>query len=249
MKRAAHLEWHHALGTARFARRPRLRHGLGIARDHGLVGRVQVGGHDHRASARRGAARRLDLGRRESEHGRHRARALRARLLHQFATAPDQGGGVGGRECPRGDVRRVFAEGVSRGRDGGAVDRRSHDGEHRRAVCQDRRLRVLGCREPLLGSFEHQPTEREAQGLVDRPEGLPRLREPLGEVFGHPDFLCTLSGAEPNRGLRGYHCTTRLAQVSPAPNAQNITFMPGLSRPQRTASSSAIATDAADVLP
>ena len=101
----------------------------------------------------------------------------------------------------------------------------------------------------VLGSVEHQATQREAQRLVDRLERLPRLREPLGEVSGHPDFLRTLSRAEPNRVLRGYHCSTRLAQVKPAPNAQNITFMPGVSRPQRTASSRAIATDAADVLP
>src|SRR5436853_425094 len=126
---------------------------------------------------------------------------------------------------------------------------RPHDGEHRRAVRQDRRLRVLGRGELVFGPFEHQPTEREAERLVDRVERLPRFRKPVGEVLGHPDFLCALSGAEPNRVLRGYHCTTRLAQVSPAPNAQNITFMPGWSRPPRTASSRAIATDAADVLP
>src|SRR2546429_348940 len=95
----------------------------------------------------------------------------------------------------------------------------------------------------------HQATQPEAECLVDRLERLPGLGEPLGEVLGHPDFLRALSRAEPSRVLRGYHCSTRLAQVNPAPNAQNITFMPGVSRPQRTASSSAIATDAADVLP
>src|SRR5439155_5381280 len=114
---------------------------------------------------------------------------------------------------------------------------------------EDRRLGVLGRGELVLGPFEHQPTQREAERRVDRLERLPRLREPFGEVLGHPDFLCTLPGAKPNRVLRGYHCTTRLPQVNPAPNAQNITFMPGVRRPQRTASSSAIATDAADVLP
>src|SRR5258708_29556241 len=114
---------------------------------------------------------------------------------------------------------------------------------------QNRRLRVLGGRELVLRPLEHQPTQGDAQGLVDCVEHLARRREAPGEVFGHPDFLGALSGTEPDGAGPGYHCTTRLAQVKPAPNAQNITFMPGVSLPQRTASSSAIATDAADVLP
>jgi hypothetical protein len=40
-----------------------------------------------------------------------------------------------------------------------------------------------------------------------------------------------------------------LAQVNPAPNATSMTVIPGWSRPVRTASSSAIAIDAAEVLP
>src|SRR5260370_41821211 len=93
------------------------------------------------------------------------------------------------------------------------------------------------------------PIYRDARGGVYRLERLPRHGASRGEVLGHPDFLRALPGAEPDGAGPGYPCTTRLAQVKPAPNAQNITFMPGVSRPQRTASSSAIATDAADVLP
>src|SRR5256712_5033513 len=115
------------------------------------------------------------------------------------------------------------------------------------AVCEDRGLGVMGRRQLLFRSLEHQPAEAEAERLVDRVERVPRGREPLGQILAHPDFLRALPRAEPRRG--SYHRTTVLAQVKPAPKAQNISFMPAWTRPHRTASSSAIATDAADVLP
>src|SRR2546422_923988 len=104
-----------------------------------------------------------------------------------------------------------------------------------------------GRSELLFRSLEHQPAQAEAERLVDRLERVAGRREPLGQVFPHPDFLSALPRAEPHR--RCYHCTTILAHVNPAPNAQNISFIPGWTRPHRTASSSAIATEAADVLP
>src|SRR5436190_1159110 len=74
----------------------------------------------------------------------------------------------------------------------------------------------------------------------------------LRQIPPHAHFLRALARAEPDDGrsmLRPYHRTTMLPQVKPAPNAQNITFMPGCTRPHFTASSSAMAMEAADVLP
>ena len=48
---------------------------------------------------------------------------------------------------------------------------------------------------------------------------------------------------------RRYQRTNAEAQVSPAPNAPNITNWPSLTRPSRTASSNAMGMEAADVLP
>src|SRR5580765_6306050 len=120
------------------------------------------------------------------------------------------------------------------------------DGEHRRTVREDRRLGVLRRGQLLFRSLEHQLRQRDAERFVDRAEDVARRRKSLRQIFAHADFLRALPRAEPDRA---YHRTTMLPHVKPAPNAQNITFMPGFSRPHFTASSSAIAMDAADVLP
>src|SRR5690348_4391668 len=246
VERAAHVQGNDALRPARLAELSGPQDGGGIARDDGLVGTVEVRGHGDGAAARRLTAGGFDLRRREPQDRGHGAGPLGARPLHEFAAPPDERRRVGRRERAGGHVRGVFAERVTRGRDRGAVNVGAYDRKHRRAVRQNRGLRVLGRGELILRAVEHQRAEGEPEGPIDGLERRPRLREPFGEVFCHPDFLCALPGAEPHGG---YHCTTRLAHVKPAPNAQNITFMPGCSRPQRTASSSAIATDAADVFP
>src|ERR1700694_651823 len=135
---------------------------------------------------------------------------------------------------------------MSGGSGGGAVHARADDGEHGRGMREDRGLRVLRRDELVFGACEHETRQRHAQRLVDRGERVARFWKPLREVFAHPDFLRALARAEPDRT---YHRTTMLAQVKPAPKATNITIMPGLSLPVFTASSSAMAVDAAEVLP
>ena len=137
---------------------------------------------------------------------------------------------------------------MSGGGRGGAHGRLEH-GEDGGAVGEDRRLRVVGGGERVLGPLEHHLTQPEPERVVDGLEGLSRGGKPRGQVFAHPDFLGALPRTQPHGLAVGYHCKTMLAHVKPAPNATNITFMPGASRPVRTASSSAIATEAAEVLP
>ncbi len=114
---------------------------------------------------------------------------------------------------------------------------------------EDGGLSVVRGGELLLGAREHEPAESDAERVVDRLEGSARRGKPLREVLAHPDFLRALARTEPHHPRRCYHRTTMLAQVKPAPKAQNITVIPGVSRPVFTASSRAMAIDAAEVLP
>lgn len=107
-------------------------------------------------------------------------------------------------------------------------------------------MRVAGGGEPILGAFEHQRGKRGTEGVIDGLEGLPGSRKPVRQILPHPHPLRALARAEPDGA---YHFTTMLAQVNPAPNATSSTVIPGCKRPVRRASSKAIATDAADVLP
>ena len=122
----------------------------------------------------------------------------------------------------------------------------SDDRKYRGAVRENRRLSVLRRGELVFGAFEHELRQRYAECVVDCAEDLARRGKPLRQISAHADFLRALPRAEPDRA---YHRTTMLPQVKPAPNAHSITTMPGFRRPVLMASSSAIAMEAADVLP
>src|SRR5438876_1158126 len=124
----------------------------------------------------------------------------------------------------------------------GAPDGIGVAGDHRLVGGID----VRGGGQFLFGSLEHDAGQRDVERLVDRVKHRPRRRKPLRQIFSHTDFLSALTGAEPDRA---YHRTTMLPQVKPAPNAQNMTVMPGFRRPHLTASSSAMAMEAAEVFP
>src|SRR6267378_2497186 len=170
---------------------------------------------------------------------------LAPRFLHQLAAPPHQLGRFGRGQRGRRDVRRVLAERMPR-RGHWFTRLRSDDREHRGAVRENRRLRVLRRGELRFGALEHERRQRRAERIVYRAEDVARRGKPLRQIFAHADFLRALPRAEPDRA---YHRTTKLPQVKPAPNAHSITTMPGFRRPVLTASSSAIAMDAADVLP
>ncbi len=247
----AHFEGNDALGAALLAALARAGDGVGIAGDHRLVRGVDVGGDGEARLLRRLRARRFHVFGRKAEHRGHRAGALVPGLLHQLAAAPHELRRLGGTERARRDVGGVLAERMPSGRDN-TVDLVAHDREHRGAVREDGGLRVLRRRQLLFRTLEHDPRQLGAEGFVDRVEHGARRGEPLREIFAHADFLRALPRAQPDGGrsmLRPYHRTTMLPQVKPAPKAQNITVMPGFRRPHVTASSSAMAMDAAEVLP
>src|SRR5258705_9212960 len=245
VKRAAHLERYDPLRAAFLARLARARHRIRVARDHRLVGPVEIGGYRDAALLRRFVTRGLDLRGREPQHRGHHPRALLPGLVHQLAAAAHELGRVGRLERLGGDVGGVLAQRVSCRTDA-AGGGSPQGGEHGGAVRQNRRLRVVRRRELVLGAIKHQLGQRDAEGVVNRLEHIPRGGKPLREILAHPDFLRAPARAEPDRS---YHFTTMLAHVKPAPKATNMTVIPGWSRPVFTASSSAMAIDAADVVP
>src|SRR5574341_101539 len=131
------------------------------------------------------------------------------------------------------------------GRDGGG-DLRAHDGEHGGGMGEDGGLGVLRLGELGFGAVEHERRERHPQGVVDLVKRLPRCGKPFRQILSHPYLLRPLPRTEPD-GI--HHRRTMLAQVKPAPKATNITVIPGVMRPVLTASSNAMAIEAADVLP
>jgi hypothetical protein len=74
---------------------------------------------------------------------------------------------------------------ADRGRRGVELGRRAlaQDAQHGQGVGQERGLRVLRLSQLLRGPFEHELGEAKLQRLVHGLEGLPGLREGLGEVL------------------------------------------------------------------
>ncbi len=138
----------------------------------------------------------------------------------------------------------VLPQAVPRRR-GHRSDPLTHDREHRGRVGEDRRLRVMGAGQLLLGPFPHDAGQRDPERLVDGAEGVARGRKSLGEILPHADALRALARTHQDR----YHRTTALPQVKPAPNATSSTSDPGPTRPSATAWSSARGMDAEDVFP
>src|SRR5712664_3220699 len=245
VKRAAHLEMDNARGAPLLADLSGTLDRFRIARDHGLIRCVDVRG-DREARLVRGL---FTCGfhflRGKTKPRRHRAGPLFARLLHQLAAPPDELRRLRRAQRGRGDVRRILPQRVARSGDD-TVHGVAHNGKDGGAMGKNRGLRVLRRRQLVFRSLEHDSGQWDVERFVDRVEYRARRRKPFREIFSHADFLRALSRAEPDRT---YHRTTMLPQVKPAPNAHSITTMPGFSRPVFTASSSAMAMDAADVFP
>jgi len=113
MKWRAHRQWNRALGAERLRPLAGARDGRRGARDHNLSGAVQVRGTDDFA-LRRFFTRLVHARFIESDNRRHGAAAHRRRFLHVAAAIAHETNRVGKRECARGNVRRIFAEAVSR---------------------------------------------------------------------------------------------------------------------------------------
>ncbi len=170
-----------------------------VAGDDDLVGRVQVGGGDDFALGGFGE----DAGEcfeRHPEDGGHGPDTGGDCVLHILATFADEAEGVAEVEATGGDERGVFAEGVAgnivRGTDfsfehGPGGDR---DG-------QERGLGVFGEAELVVGAFETEFGEREAEGIIGLFEAAPGGLKVLREGEAHARELRALAGEEES----GFH--------------------------------------------
>ena len=100
---------------------------------------------------------------------------------------------------PAATLAEVLAETVA-GDERGLVALRHEQAARGDADAEERRLRVLGERQLILGAFEAQPAERLAQCGVRFGERLAADRKRLGERPAHADLLRTLSGKDEGAG-------------------------------------------------
>src|SRR5262249_52551665 len=147
------------------------------------------------------------------------------------------------------DESAVFAERVPRRAHGHVGVRdllQRAKGCHTRR--QNRGLRVAREHQLGLRTVEAGRADFVAERLVGDFEGRPRHFEAFGELLAHSDELRTLSWKAPSDAHRHIR-TSALPQEMPAPRAHMSTVWPGLMRPSRTASSSAMGMEALEVLP
>src|SRR4051812_8011092 len=145
-------------------------------------------------------------------------------------------------------VRRELAQRMPGGRDHLRADdiaRRRPDG---RAMREQRRLRVVGERQLVGRTLETEFAERRTERRVRALEDVFGARKRLDEILAHSGLLRALARKKEN-DIHGQSFTTIEPHVKPAPNATSSTFAPSPTTPFWMASSNAIGTDAADVLP
>ena len=217
-----------------------------MPRDDDLPGPVDVRKADDLA-LRRTLAHGLERGAIEAQDRSHRASALRHGFLHETAALANRGDRFLERKGPRGHVCRVLAEAVAgRGRRLRAAPRRERPvgGDRNR---EDRRLRDLGSNELGLGPRETELRQPHVQRVVGGAEDGRGRRLSGRKVLSHPRVLRSLTWKQ--RRERPHQRTALAAQVRPAPKAAIRMTSPRAILPARTASSSAIGIEAADVFP
>ena len=194
VERRAHRQRHDAPGAERLGPLARARDRVARAGNHHLPGAVQVRRAHDLALGGLGARLR-DLFGVEAEDRRHRAVADRHRLLHVAAAAPHDPQRVGEREGAGRDVGRVLAEAVA-GDERGREPARREQAVGGDADRQDRRLRVLGQRQLVLGAVEEEAAQRLAERRVGLVERLAADRKRVGQRLAHADLLRSLSGKD-----------------------------------------------------
>src|SRR3989338_10108365 len=117
--------------------------------------------------------------------------------------------------------------------------------ERRHAHDEDRGLRVARLREHLARPFEADLADVEIHELGGAVERFFRGRVGVVKVLAHADVLGTLAREQ----VRYVHSITNAPQTRPLPNVANTTFSFFFIFPAFTASQSAIAQEAAEVLP
>lgn len=204
-------EHHGALGTEFLAEVGGAGYGRNGARDHGLVGGVEVGGGDDLVGlgfdgAELGGdsgAGGFDVGEVEAEDGGHGSLAGGDGGLHELAAGADGADGVGEGERMGGDVGGVLAEGVAGGVGDGEIAGFQLGLEHAEGGDGDGEnggLGVLGELEGVFGAVEDEVGEGEAEGVVGLFEDGAGGGVGVVEGAAHAYGLRTLAGEEEGDG-------------------------------------------------
>ena len=197
MKRAADAEAHRALGARSLGQFHRALHSGDLAGDDDLLPRVVIRGDDLANGA--GLRGRSPLSAAAVRRGSRPScpRAARPAAAISSPALPHEADGVLQRECAGRVIRGQFAERVA---GGGAHVRRQpfpRDGPHRRAVCEQRRLRVVRPREFVGGALERERAELRAQRGVGAAPDVARGGESrlsvYDEMFRRADELASES--------------------------------------------------------
>ena len=155
-------------------------------------GAVEVRGADHFA-LRRFLAGLVHAGLVEAEDRRHRAGADGHGFLHVAAAIAHQPDRIGKLQRARGHVRRVLAEAVTgdeRRRAAARVEQPPHGDAHR----QDRRLRVFGERQAILGPLKIRSLSGSPSAASASANVFAQTSNLIGERLAHADRLRALSG-------------------------------------------------------
>jgi hypothetical protein len=131
----------------------------------------------------------------EPEDRGHGALPDRHRLLHRLAADAQELCRVGDRDHSGRAQRRIFAQRVPGdigGRVGDAHPLALQHPHHRQADRHQRRLRIGGEPQRLVGALEHHLAELLPQRGVDLVEHRPCLGKGRGKVLAHADRLAAL---------------------------------------------------------
>src|SRR5476649_1379646 len=137
--------------------------------------------------------------------------ASRPRIAAIAPSPPHEAQRVAERERARRDVRGILAETVPRDERRREPARRQESGG-RGTDREDRRLRMLGQRQLILGAVEDDAAERLAERRVGLVERLAADRERVGQGAAHANLLRALSGKDESDHARG----TADAAMSPS---------------------------------
>ncbi len=135
------------------------------------------------------------VGGRADERG-HGPRADRDGLLHELPALAHDDRGIGRGKPADTDDGPVLAEGVAGHEIAADCAEVFQHGVNGGGDGQDGGLRVLGQLELVLGTFEAELGDREAERIIDLPEDAPRDRVGLEDVLPHAGVLAPLAGKD-----------------------------------------------------
>ena len=167
-------------------------HGLRVAGDDDLIGRIQIGGADNLAFG--GFLQNaVEFAGGQFEQRCHSADTLRNRFLHELAAGSNETERVGKIEAAIGDESGILAQAVTRN-DGGLVAEFGQNTVSGYGSGENGGLRIRGFLEFVVRTVKAEFRESEVQSGVGFSERLACDREVRRELLAHTGELRPLAG-------------------------------------------------------